>query len=184
MPAHQMNRRDAKSSAAAVLALALALGLSPARAAAQHVHSHESEEAHASEAEDSAASRQEAARRVEWRRAGYAGSAAAQPDKTVRVKLLGINDFHGQLSAGKFVGNRPVGGAAVLAAYLEAAQNDPNDPGLADRTFLVHAGDHVGASPPASALLQDEPSIAANLHMKGASAEKVFGELRERKNKS
>ena len=29
-----------------------------------------------------------------------------------------------------------------------------------------------------------EPSVAAALHMKGASAEKVFGELRERKNKS
>ena len=33
-------------------------------------------------------------------------------------------------------------------------------------------------------LRADEPSIAAALHMKGASAEKVFGELRERKNKS
>src|SRR5262249_31209906 len=29
-----------------------------------------------------------------------------------------------------------------------------------ERTFLVHAGDHVGASPPESALFQDEPSIA------------------------
>jgi hydroxyacylglutathione hydrolase len=33
-------------------------------------------------------------------------------------------------------------------------------------------------------LRADEPSVAAKLHMKGASAEKVFGELRERKNKS
>ena len=33
-------------------------------------------------------------------------------------------------------------------------------------------------------LRADEPSVAAALHMKGASAEKVFGELRERKNKS
>src|SRR5690349_13593736 len=30
-------------------------------------------------------------------------------------------------------------------------------------------------------LRADEPSVAAQLHMKGASAEKVFGELRERK---
>jgi hydroxyacylglutathione hydrolase len=33
-------------------------------------------------------------------------------------------------------------------------------------------------------LRADEPSVAAKLHMKGASAEEVFGELRERKNKS
>jgi len=54
----------------------------------------------------------------------------------------------------------------VLAAYLNAAQA-----GMEDRTFIVHAGDHVGASPPASALLQDEPSITflnllANKHCK------------------
>jgi len=33
-------------------------------------------------------------------------------------------------------------------------------------------------------LRADEPSVAAKLHMKGASAADVFGELRERKNKS
>ena len=33
-------------------------------------------------------------------------------------------------------------------------------------------------------LRADDPSVAANLHMKGASAAEVFGELRERKNKS
>ena len=33
-------------------------------------------------------------------------------------------------------------------------------------------------------LRADEPSVAANLHMKGASPAEVFGELRERKNKS
>ncbi|HEY5959428.1 MAG TPA: bifunctional metallophosphatase/5'-nucleotidase, partial [Polyangiaceae bacterium] len=72
----------------------------------------------------------------------------------VHVKLLGINDFHGQLSAGRKVSNRPVGGAAVLASYLDASQR-----GIEDHTLIVHAGDHVGASPPASALLQDEPAI-------------------------
>jgi 5'-nucleotidase len=73
--------------------------------------------------------------------------------------LLGLNDFHGQLSAGRLVANRPVGGAAVLVPYLHAAQQDSRDPDLSDRTFIVHAGDHVGATPPESALLQDEPSI-------------------------
>ena len=33
-------------------------------------------------------------------------------------------------------------------------------------------------------LRADEPSVALKLHMKGASAAEVFGELRERKNKS
>lgn len=73
----------------------------------------------------------------------------------LRVKLLGFNDFHGQIEAGRRVANRPVGGAAVMASYLKNAQA-----GLESQTVIVHAGDHVGASPPASALLQDEPSIA------------------------
>ena len=99
------------------------------------------------EDEDDAHERTVAAERVEWR--------AEDAADTLHVKLLSINDFHGQLSAGRRVANRPVGGAGVLAAYLKAAQA-----GLDDRSILVHAGDHVGASPAASALLQDEPAIA------------------------
>lgn len=72
----------------------------------------------------------------------------------LHVKVLGWNDFHGHLAAGSKVGTRPVGGADVLAAYLEAAST-----GLESQTLLVHAGDQVGASPPESALLQDEPSL-------------------------
>jgi 5'-nucleotidase len=72
----------------------------------------------------------------------------------LKVKLLGINDFHGQLSTGKLVSGRPVGSAAVLTSYLKAAQT-----GVENQTLIVHAGDHVGASPASSALLQDEPSI-------------------------
>ena len=100
-----------------------------------------------SEDEDSAPQRAQAAERVEWRTAGVAD--------TVRVKLLAINDFHGQLSAGRRVANRPVGSASVLAGYLRNAQA-----GREGQTILVHAGDHVGATPPASALLQDEPAVA------------------------
>jgi len=72
----------------------------------------------------------------------------------LKVKLLGFNDFHGQLSTGKLVSSRPVGSAGVLTSYLKAAQA-----GIENQTIIVHAGDHVGASPAASALLQDEPSI-------------------------
>lgn len=72
----------------------------------------------------------------------------------LKVKLLGFNDFHGQLSTGRLVSNRPVGSAGVLTSYLKAAQA-----GIESQTLIMHAGDHVGASPAASALLQDEPSI-------------------------
>lgn len=106
----------------------------------QHNHDH-------SDDEDDAHHRSKAAERVEWR-----GKAEAD---TLRVKLLGINDFHGQLSAGRLVSSRPVGSAGVLASYLHAAQV-----GMEGKTVIVHAGDHVGATPPASALLQDEPAIS------------------------
>lgn len=98
---------------------------------------------------DSMEHRAQAALRTHWR-----DHKAADPSRWVRFKLLGINDFHGQLE-GKTVFNRPAGGAAVLASYLRAAS------ARADHgAFIVHAGDHVGASPAISALLQDEPSIS------------------------
>jgi 5'-nucleotidase len=92
--------------------------------------------------------RSKASLRVRWH------DPAGHRDPTISVKLLGINDFHGQLSP-RTVGPRPAGGAAVLASYLEAAADQADGP-----AFIIHAGDHVGASPPNSALLQDEPSIS------------------------
>ncbi len=79
----------------------------------------------------------------------------SNPESWVHFKILGLNDFHGQLSTGRKVGGRPVGSAAVLAAYLEAAETESEN-----GAFIVHAGDQVGATPPVSALLQDEPSIS------------------------
>jgi len=79
----------------------------------------------------------------------------SKPTAWIRFKILGFNDFHGHLSAGRKVAGRPVGSAAVLAAYLEAAEAKSKN-----GAFIVHAGDQVGASPPVSALLQDEPSIS------------------------
>ena len=69
----------------------------------------------------------------------------------LHVKILAINDFHGHITKEC---SKPVGGAPVLAAYLEAAAR-----GFEGRTFIVHAGDLVGGSPAASAELQDEPSL-------------------------
>jgi 5'-nucleotidase len=137
------------------LYLSAACAMSPAfaEASAEH-HSHEWDRD--DENDDTIEMRRDAGRKLEWRSPEF---PRGENDSLLHVQLLGINDFHGQLSAGRRVSNRPVGGAAVLAAYLQAAQHDPNDPDLPDRTFIVHAGDHVGATPPESALLQDEPSI-------------------------
>lgn len=79
---------------------------------------------------------------------------AAADTNPLTIKLLGINDFHGQITTGKKLFNQPVGGAAVLASYLKRAQL-----GMEDRTVITIMGDLVGASPPASGLLHDEPTI-------------------------
>lgn len=98
--------------------------------------------------QDDPALRAQANLRVDW-----TAREAPDPRHWIRFKILGINDFHGQLS-GRTVGGRPAGGAAVLASYLKnAAAQAP------DGAFIVNAGDHVGASPPNAALLQDEPAI-------------------------
>jgi 5'-nucleotidase len=80
------------------------------------------------------------------------------PPATVRLRILGINDLHGQLEASSEPtrdGLRPAG-VAVLAAYLRAAQAE-----RPHATLLVSAGDLIGNSPPLSSILQDEPTIAA-----------------------
>jgi len=114
---------------------------------------HEHEEA----IEEGLEAREAATQPISWRavHTRTASVSSVVAGDIVPVQLLAINDFHGQLSAGRLVSGRPVGSAAVLKAYLDAAQA-----GQENHTFIVHAGDHVGASPPASALLQDEPSIS------------------------
>jgi 5'-nucleotidase len=76
----------------------------------------------------------------------------------VTAKILAINDFHGQIGTGKSVTEsgkkRNIGSAPVLASYLKHYSKS-----YEDRTVIVSAGDFVGASPPNSALLQDEPSM-------------------------
>ena len=131
---------------------AAVLTLLSANAGAQHADAGHSLEAdqHDERAEGMQA-RAKASERVRWQ------DPAGRRDPQVSVKLLGINDFHGQLSPrtlGPPTALRPVGGAAVLASYLQAAADQAEG-----AAFIIHAGDHVGASPPNSALLQDEPSI-------------------------
>ena len=95
--------------------------------------------------------------------AAFAGTACAQTTTApIGVKIIGFNDFHGNLqSPGTFGQNtvvpaaqRPaVGGAEYIAAYVARlkAQN-PNN-------AVVGGGDFIGASPLISALFFDEPAV-------------------------
>lgn len=85
-------------------------------------------------------------------------SEAGAGSRTVRLQLLAINDFHGALQS-RTLGGRPIGGAAVLAAYWDRWEEEAKKGGFT--TLRVGVGDLVGASPPVSALLQDEPTIEA-----------------------
>ncbi len=86
-------------------------------------------------------------------------------------------------------------GHEYTAANIKFALTvDPGNPALkarAEEVTKLRAANKptvptlLGEEKKANVFLRaDEPAIAANLHMKGASPAEVFGELRERKNKS
>lgn len=76
-----------------------------------------------------------------------------RPITPIRVQILALNDFHGQITS-RVVGGRQLGGAAVIRAHFDREQHE--FPGT---TFVAQIGDFIGASPPESGLLLDEPSI-------------------------
>jgi 5'-nucleotidase len=92
---------------------------------------------------------------------GFAPIAAPPPVAPVAVRLLALNDFHGNLepptgSSGT-IDEVPAGGAEFLAtrlALLAARAGDEN-------TITVAAGDLIGASPLLSAAFHDEPTVEA-----------------------
>ncbi|KWX73191.1 bifunctional 2',3'-cyclic-nucleotide 2'-phosphodiesterase/3'-nucleotidase [Paenibacillus jilunlii] len=71
----------------------------------------------------------------------------------VKVHILGINDFHGQLDTTSYVGDNAVGTAAILATYLKTARAQYAN------SLLVHNGDSVGASAPVSSMERDKPTL-------------------------
>jgi 5'-nucleotidase len=86
---------------------------------------------------------------------------ASTGKSTVNVKLIAINDFHGQIeSPGIFRKDStstsptiPVGGIDWFAGYVARAKaENPN-------TAVVSAGDLIGATPLISALFHDEATI-------------------------
>ncbi|MEH0824855.1 MULTISPECIES: bifunctional metallophosphatase/5'-nucleotidase [unclassified Micromonospora] len=90
-------------------------------------------------------------------------SQAEAGPKPVDVKLLALNDFHGNLepptgSSGTIAG-QPAGGAEYLATQLAALRGATEEE--QERTITVAAGDLIGASPLLSAAFHDEPTIEA-----------------------
>lgn len=87
-------------------------------------------------------------------------TATPKPPSTVPVRLVAINDFHGNLepptgSSGRIVDETgatvDAGGAAYLATHLKRLSNRD--------TLVVGAGDLIGATPLISAAYHDEPTI-------------------------
>ncbi|MEU0466191.1 bifunctional metallophosphatase/5'-nucleotidase [Amycolatopsis sp. NPDC006131] len=91
-----------------------------------------------------------------------APASAAQPSGTTDVRLITFNDFHGNLeppsgSSGRVTlpdgSTVNAGGAAYLATHVKQLESEVRN------SILLSAGDNVGASPVASALFHDEPTI-------------------------
>src|SRR5215470_17844656 len=90
-----------------------------------------------------------------------AGSAFAQSHSPITVKIIGLNDFHGNLqspgsfSPGPGASSVPSGGVEVLAGYVaDLKSKNPHN-------VVVSAGDLIGASPLISALFHNEGTIEA-----------------------
>ncbi len=86
--------------------------------------------------------------------AGGGKGKGAERSKKVELRILAINDFHGNIdtASSSFGGT---GGADFLAANVAAAEAG------AENSIFVSAGDLIGASPLISALFHDEPTIEA-----------------------
>jgi len=86
-------------------------------------------------------------------------STPAPGTRTTPVHLLAYNDFHGNLEPGGLnIYGKFAGGAAYLAQAVKDRQESYR------RSLTVFAGDNIGASPLANALVNEEPAtIVSNL---------------------
>ncbi len=101
------------------------------------------------------------------RASGTSGAKAyakkAKKKDYVKLDLLALNDFHGNLeaptgSSGR-INNTAAGGATYLASLLNKERKKSRAAGATPLT--VAAGDLIGASPLLSAAFHDEPTIKA-----------------------
>ena len=91
-----------------------------------------------------------------------AAPAPAKAPASTTVRLIGLNDFHGNLepptgSSGRVVQTDgttvDAGGAAFVAAHVKQLRAEQRN------SLVLSGGDNIGASPLASALFHDEPTI-------------------------
>ncbi|RZA09197.1 MAG: bifunctional metallophosphatase/5'-nucleotidase, partial [Moraxellaceae bacterium] len=88
-------------------------------------------------------------------------SFAATDTQPFTIKVIGFNDFHGNLQSPGTFGQtadslspkKPVGGADYLAGYVAKIKATNAN------SVVVAAGDLIGASPLISALFHDEPTV-------------------------
>lgn len=104
-----------------------------------------------------------------------AAPAVAAPAATTQVRLISFNDLHGNLQPPSGSSGRvtladgttvDAGGAAYLATHAKQLRAQVAN------SVLLSTGDNIGASPLASALFHDEPTIAV-LNAMGVSASVV-----------
>jgi 5'-nucleotidase len=96
---------------------------------------------------------------------GSSSASGASGNETVKVQILAINDFHGNLEPPSGSGGQitladgitkvDAGGVAYLATQVATLRAENKN------TIVVSAGDIVGASPLVSSLFHDEPAIEA-----------------------
>lgn len=96
----------------------------------------------------------------------YFAPSVLSKSALVNIKILAINDFHGNLEAGNLTfppsasDRIPAGGVEYLATHIKNLRVS-NPKIKLQNTVTVSAGDTVGASPLISALFHDEPAIEA-----------------------
>lgn len=90
-----------------------------------------------------------------------AAAAASTVGHTMRLRVIALNDFHGNIDGGRLAvssiaegyRNVPAGGVAYMAGLVRQLRAG------APNSVVVSAGDLIGASPLNSALFHDEPTI-------------------------
>ncbi|MDO8447176.1 MAG: bifunctional metallophosphatase/5'-nucleotidase [Rhodoferax sp.] len=82
-----------------------------------------------------------------------AGALQSGVGTTLKIKLIGFNDFHGYIKSGEGSSSNP--GVARFATKIKELK------AVNPLHAVVSAGDMIGASPLTSALFKDEPTIEA-----------------------
>ncbi|MFQ5557785.1 MAG: 5'-nucleotidase C-terminal domain-containing protein, partial [Acidimicrobiales bacterium] len=89
------------------------------------------------------------------------------PKDHVKLQLLTVSDWHGQLDPLFVFRQGSFGGAAELSTYFERERDNVKN------TLTLTAGDAYGAAPPLSGFFDEEPSVRA-MRMMGFDAD-TFG---------